>query len=353
MIRVLVVDDSAIVRQILSKELAREGDIEIVATAPDPYVARDKLVQLRPDVVTLDIEMPRMDGITFLQKIMRYFPTPVIIVSSLTRKGGDLALKAMELGAVDVVAKPGSAFTVGEMSRDLAEKIRAAARVDMGARAAVAKLATQTGAGAPVGPVADLSSFEATHKILAIGASTGGTEAIKEVLTRMPASSPGIVIVQHMPPKFTTSFAERLDSLCPFEVKEAQDGDQVYPGRALLAPGNFHMMLKRSGAEYFVAVKDGPRVHHQRPAVDILFKSVAKCAGRNSVGVILTGMGADGAEGLMEMRQVGARTIAQNKETCVVFGMPGEAVKLGAAEFIMPLREIAAKACQLVRQTES
>lgn len=349
MIRVLVVDDSAVVRQILTQELAKEADIEIVGSAPDPYVARDKLVLLKPDVVTLDIEMPRMDGLTFLQKIMRFFPTPVIIVSSLTKKGGDLAMKALEYGAVDVVAKPGSAFTVGEMRYNLAAKIRAAARVNM------------QRSPFPVTPpalerteseMADLTRFEVTNKILAIGASTGGTEAIKEVLIRLPASSPGIVIVQHMPPQFTTSFAERLNSLCKMEVREAKDGDSLYPGLALLAPGNFHMILRRSGAQFVVAVKDGPMVHHQRPAVDILFKSVTKAAGKNAIGVLLTGMGADGAEGLLEMRKAGARTIAQSKETSVVFGMPGEAVKLGAAEYVTHLPDIAAKIQTLLQKFE-
>ncbi len=349
MIRVMVVDDSAIVRQILTKELSKEPDIEIVAAAPDPYVARDKLVLLKPDVVTLDIEMPRMDGLTFLQKIMRYFPTPVIIVSSLSKKGSDLAMKALELGAVEVVAKPGSSYSVGDLRNDLAHKIRAAYRVDIKGRRAIAEAAA---AARPTAQTVDLSRFSATNKIIAIGASTGGTEAIKEVLVRLPANTPGIVIVQHMPPKFTTSFAERLNSMCPFEVKEAEDNDRLYPGRALLAPGNFHMMLKRSGAEYSVTVKDGPMVHHQRPAVDILFKSVAKAAGKNAIGVLLTGMGADGAEGLLNMKESGAPTIAQSKESCVVFGMPGEAVKMGAAGQVVHLENIADAIGQLLKRNE-
>ncbi len=336
MIRVLVVDDSAIVRKILSQELQKEPDIEVVGTAPDPYVARDKLVQLKPDVVTLDVEMPRMDGLTFLKKIMRYFPTPVIIVSSLTKKGGDLAMKAIELGAVDVVAKPGSSFSVGDMRHDLVQKIRAAARVDMNRQILQSTRQPSTGASETT-----LIDYDVTNKVIAIGASTGGTEAIKEVLTHLPATSPGIIIVQHMPPRFTTSFAERLNTLCKIEVKEAEDKDRLRPGRALLAPGNFHMVLRRSGAQYYVDVKDGPLVHHQRPAVDVLFKSVAKAAGKNAIGILLTGMGADGAEGLLDMKTNGAATIAQSKESCVVFGMPGEAVKLGAAERVVHLKDIA------------
>ena len=333
-IKVLVVDDSAVVRKVFSEELSKERDIQVIATAPDPYVARDKIVKLKPDVVTLDIEMPRMDGITFLKKLMRYHPMPVIIVSSLTQKGSKLALEALSLGAVEVISKPAGSYSVGEMTLQLANKIRAAAR---------ARLLTPTKtSGQVVSTTAPLKALAATtNKIIAIGASTGGTEALKVVLTQMPPNCPGIVVVQHMPAKFTTSFAERLNSLCEIEVREAQDEESVIPGRALIAPGNYHMLLKRSGARYYVKIKQGPMVHHQRPSVDVLFRSVAKYAGENALGIILTGMGADGAQGLLEMKRAGAKTIAQDEKSCVVFGMPKEAIKKGAVDKIAPLEEIA------------
>ena len=332
-IKTLIVDDSAVVRKILSEELSKFPDIEVVGTAPDPFVARDKILKLQPDVITLDIEMPRMDGLTFLKKLMKHYPLPVIIVSSLTIKGSKLALEAMEIGAVDVIAKPGGSYSVGDMSDMLAEKIRVAATANISRR-----YEDQIDAGKPE-PIRALA--ETTHKVIAIGASTGGTEALKDVLTRMPPNSPGIIVVQHMPAHFTTAFAERLNSLCQVSVKEAGDNDSVTPGTVLVAPGNYHMLLRRSGARYYVEVKDGPRVHHQRPSVDILFKSTAKYAGPNSIGVILTGMGADGAEGLLEMKQAGAKTIAQDEKTCVVFGMPKEAIKLGAADKVVPLGQVA------------
>lgn len=332
-IRVLVVDDSAVVRKVFSEELSYEKDIEVVATAPDPYVARDKIVALKPDVVTLDIEMPRMDGITFLRKLMKYFPLPVIIVSSLTPAGGSLALEAMEIGAVDVICKPGEAYSVGDMSAQLAEKIRAAAHVNMAQRA-------QYRANLPAANAPKLSLTKTTNKIIAIGASTGGTEALKEVLTQFPPNSPGIMIVQHMPANFTTSFAERLNSLCQIRVKEAQDGDSVVPGTALLAPGNFHMVMRRSGARYYVNIKSGPLVCYQRPAVDVLFNSVAAYGGANAVGVILTGMGKDGAQGMLKMKEAGAQTIAQDEKSCVVFGMPKEAIAAGGVDKIASLQDI-------------
>ncbi|HAS83956.1 MAG TPA: chemotaxis response regulator protein-glutamate methylesterase [Verrucomicrobia bacterium] len=334
-IRVLVVDDSAIVRQVLTRELQRYPDIELVGTAPDPYVARDKIVQLKPDVMLLDIEMPRMDGVTFLRKLMHHRPMPVIIVSSLTARGSAMALEAMEAGAVDVMCKPGSAYSVGEMTEQLVERLRAARW---------ARIRTPGGAGqaAVVPAVARprLSISQTTHKIIAIGASTGGTEAIREVLERFPAGAPGTVIVQHMPAYFTATFANRLNELCAIEVREAQDGDSVIPGLALLAPGNFHMLLRRSGARYYVEVRDGPPVCRQRPSVDVLFKSAARFAGANVVGAILTGMGADGAEGMVQMRQAGAYTIAQDERTSVVYGMPKRAVELGGACVEMPLNRI-------------
>lgn len=331
----LVVDDSAIVRKVFTEELSKERDIEVVGTAPDPYVARDKIVRLKPDVVTLDIEMPRMDGITFLKKLMRYFPLPVIIVSSLTAKGSQLALEALSIGALEVISKPSVSYSVGDMSVQLADKIRAVA---------YARIDVKNSAKAIAPKKARLSSkalAQTTNKIIAIGASTGGTEALRVVLTSMPPDAPGILVVQHMPAQFTTSFANRLDGLCEMTVREAKDGDSITNGLVLIAPGNYHMLLRRSGARYYVAVKQGPLVHHQRPSADVLFDSVADYAGANAVGVILTGMGADGAQGLLKMKNAGAETIAQDEKSCVVFGMPKEAIKLGAANDIVPLQDVA------------
>lgn len=332
-IRVLVIDDSALVRRIFTEELARDPEIEVVGTAPDPIIGRDKIVQLDPDVLLLDVEMPRMDGLTFLEKLMIYHPMPVIVVSSLARESSETALRALDLGAAEVLAKPGSSYTVKDMSEQLTEKIKAVVQMRRpgppfsGARGRV--------------PAGALRPLKTTNKVLAIGASTGGTEALRAVLSRLPANVPPTVIVQHMPQFFTKSFAERLNSLCAMEVKEAEDGELLRPGKVLLAPGNFHMVLKRSGAQYHVEVKDGPLVFHQRPAVEVLFRSVARFAGANAVGVILTGMGKDGAQGLLEMREAGARTIAQDEQSCVVFGMPKEAIALGAAEVVLPLDCIA------------
>jgi two-component system, chemotaxis family, protein-glutamate methylesterase/glutaminase len=340
-IRVLIVDDSAIVRKIFSEELSKYSDIEVVGVAPDPYVARDKIVNLKPDVITLDIEMPRMDGLTFLKKLMKYYPLPTIIVSSLTPKGGKLTLEAMDIGAVDVIAKPGSSYSVGDMSAQLADKIRAASRARI-----IKKETTADDDNAESEPIKALA--QTSNKVIAIGASTGGTEALKKVLVKMPPNSPGIVIVQHMPANFTTAFAARLNDICQISVKEAVDNDSVTPGTALVAPGNFHMIFRRSGARYYVEIKTGPMVHHQRPAVDVLFKSTAKYAGANAIGVILTGMGADGAEGLLEMKKTGASTIAQDEKSCVVFGMPKEAIKLGAADKVVSLDMITSEIIKMV-----
>ncbi len=334
-IRVLVVDDSAVVRQIFERELSRDPAIEVVGVAPDPYIARDRIVRLQPDVVTLDVEMPRMDGITFLRKLMRYHPLPVIIVSSLTPRGGELALEALDAGAVEVMCKPGTSYAVGDMSVALIDKIKAAARVRVQAR-------TKATPAVP-----RLSLTRTTHRIVALGASTGGTQALQQVLTALPPNAPGIVIVQHMPEHFTRSFADRLNDLCAIRVKEAEDGDAVSPGRALIAPGNRHMLLVRSGAVYGVQVKKGPLVNRHRPSVDVLFKSVARYAGRNAVGVILTGMGADGADGLLEMKSQGAATLAQDEATSVVYGMPREAVQRGAADEVLPLDRIAGRILDL------
>lgn len=333
-IRVLIVDDSAVVRKIFSNELSRDPEIEIVGTAPDPYVARDKIVRLKPDVLTLDVEMPRMDGITFLHKLMRHHPLPTVVVSSLTAKGGELAMEALDAGAVEVMSKPGSAYTVGDMSVELIEKIKAASRV---------KPARTSDKAATAEPsISKLSLSKTTNKVIAIGASTGGTQALSNVLQALPGNTAGIVIVQHMPENFTRAFADRLNTICDLEIKEARDGDTVIPGRALIAPGNYHMMLNRSGAKYFVRIKAGPLVNRHRPSVEVLFKSTARYAGANAVGVILTGMGNDGAQGILDMKNEGAATIAQDEASCVVFGMPKEAIKTGGVDKVQPLSKIPA-----------
>jgi len=332
-IKVLIVDDSAMVRKILSRELSQASDIEVVGTAPDPYIARDKIVELTPDVLLLDIEMPRMDGLTFLEKLMRHHPMPVIIVSSLARAGGTVVLRALELGAVEVLAKPGSSYSVADMGAQLIEKVRAAAAVKRFTPLSFTNIKR---------PIKQESALiKTTNKIIAIGASTGGTEAIKEVLLGLPADMPPVLIVQHMPQYFTKSFADRLDSICALKVKEAEDQEPATPGKVLIAPGNRHMELRRSGASYFVKLHDGPLVFHQRPSVEHLFDSVAQYAGANSVGVILTGMGKDGAQGLLTMKERGAYTIAQDERTSIVFGMPREAIALGAAMRVTGLGDIA------------
>jgi len=330
-IKVLIVDDSAVVRKVLSEAIAQDSAIEVVGTAPDPYVARDKIVQLQPDVITLDVEMPRMDGITFLHKLMRSKPMPVIVLSSLTPKGGKNAMAALEAGAFDVMCKPGAAYSINKACTELIGKIKYASR------AKIKRLTRDA-----IGTKKRLSMAETTNKIFAIGASTGGVQALTEVITRLPSNAPGTLIVQHMPEKFTASFADRLNGLCDVNVKEAEDGDRILPGRVLLAPGGFHMLMNRSGANYYVNVKDGPAVCRQRPSVEVMFNSVAKYAGANAIGAMLTGMGDDGAKGLLNMRQQGAHTVAQNEETCVVYGMPKEAIDIGAAEKVVPLDEVAA-----------
>jgi two-component system chemotaxis response regulator CheB len=331
-VKVLVVDDSAIVRKILSQELSRHSGIEIVGTAPDPFIARDKIVALHPDVLTLDVEMPRMDGITFLRKLMKHHPMPVIVLSSLTPQGGQTAMEALDAGAVDVMCKPGGSFSVGDVCTVLVEKIKAASR---------ARINRNPAAMHSAAPAQRLSMAETTNKIFAIGASTGGVQALTAVLSTLPSNAPGTVVVQHMPAHFTTSFAQRLNSECAVSVKEADDGDHVVPGRVLIAPGGLHMLLQRSGANYYVALRDGPQVCRQRPSVEVLFNSVAKFAGANAVGAILTGMGDDGATGLFNMRQAGAHTIAQDEQSCVVFGMPKEAIARGGAERIVSLGKVA------------
>jgi len=328
---VLIVDDSAVVRQIFAQQLARDPEIEVVGTAPDPFVARDLIVQRQPDVVTLDIEMPRMDGLTFLRKLMHYHPMPVVVVSSLTPAGGGLAVEALSAGAVDVMCKPGSAFTVGDMAQLLAEKVKGAAQADV--------RKAKVDAAPPAGEPRALS--RTTNQILAIGASTGGTVAVERILKALPHNAPGIVITQHMPELFTRYFAVRLKEVSRLDVREAQGGESVVPGVALVAPGNRHLLLRRSGARYLTEVKDGPRVNRHRPSVDVMFRSVAHSAGGNAVGVLLTGMGADGAQGLLAMHEAGARTIAQDEKSSVVFGMPKVAIDLGAADTVLDVARIA------------
>ena len=331
-IKVLVVDDSAVVRQIVSRELSRDPEIDVMGAVPDPYAARDAIAENRPDVVVLDLEMPRMDGVTFLHRLMKHYPLPVVVVSSLTPKGGAMAMEAMAAGALDVMCKPGAAYTVGDMMQELAFRLKVAAKVD------VRKLLRQFRVAARSQPLPRLSTT--TNEVLAVGASTGGTVALEFLLKAMPASLPGTLITQHMPEVFTKSFAQRLNTVSSLEVREARNGDSVLPGLALLAPGNKHMLLRRSGAQYKVIVKDGPLVNHHRPSVDVMFSSVAKAAGKNALGVIMTGMGGDGAKGLLEMKNAGAATIAQDEASCLVFGMPKVAIELGAAGEIVSLESI-------------
>lgn len=340
--RVLIVDDSALVRQTLAQVLATDPEIEVMGTASDPFVAAERISEQIPDVITLDIEMPRMDGLTFLKKIMAQHPIPVVICSSLAADGAQSTLKALEYGAVDIISKPrvGTRQFLEESRIELCQAVKAAASARLRAHGprpvvepkltADAILSRRTGA-----------MLETTEKVVVVGASTGGTEALRALLEVLPPDAPGIVIVQHMPEMFTRAFANRLDSVCRISVKEAESNDTVLPGRALIAPGNHHLLLKRSGARYCVEVRDGPLVSRHRPSVDVLFRSAARYAGANAVAVIMTGMGDDGASGMLEMKQAGAVTIAQDEATSVVFGMPNEAIKRGAVDKIVPLEHIA------------
>lgn len=339
-IRVLVVDDSAIVRKVLADVLSQQPDIEVAGTAPDAFVARDKIVALRPDVVTLDVEMPRMDGLTFLEKLMKHYPLPVIVVSSLTQNSTRAALEALNRGAVDVLAKPGGPYSVADLKDDLPQRVRAAAAAKL--RNGPPQPAPRP---APVAPAAAAAARNGAipHHLIAIGASTGGTVAIERVLAALPLSMPPIVITQHIPPGFSTTFAQRLNKVCALEVKEAEGGETLANGMAVVAPGNRHLEIERiAGGGWRTRLHDGPKVCYQRPSVDVLFRSVARDAGVNATGVLLTGMGADGAAGLLEMRRNGAGTIAQNEDTCVVFGMPREAIRMGAAQQVLPLDDIPA-----------
>jgi two-component system chemotaxis response regulator CheB len=352
-IRVLVVDDSATVRQTLTQVLESDPEIEVLGVASDPYVAARRIREEVPDVITLDVEMPRMDGITFLRKLMSQHPIPVVMCSSLTEAGSETLLQALSAGAVDVILKPkiGVAEHLEESRIRICDAVKAASRARVaGRRGAPPPLAAlshttekKLTADAMLPPPSGRAMARTTESIVCIGASTGGTESLREVLTALPANSPGIVIVQHMPERFTASFAKRLNELCEVDVKEAEDGDAVLRGRVLIAPGNFHTMLERSGANYYVSVKEGPLVSRHRPSVDVLFRSAARSAGSNAVGVIMTGMGDDGARGLEEMKRAGARTLAQDEASSVVFGMPKEAIARGCVDRIAPLSHIAAE----------
>jgi len=336
-IKVFVVDDSAIVRQVLTDLFQREEGYEFLGSAPDPIFALEKMKNCWPDVIILDIEMPRMDGITFLKKIMAERPTPVVICSTLTTEGSETAMIAMSLGAVEVITKPkiGLKDFLEENSLQLLDAVKAASLSN------TKKIRIPDSPNPQKKIKSEISHISATEKVIAIGTSTGGTIALEDVLTKLPREkTPGIVIVQHMPEKFTEAFARRLNSICDIEVREAKDGDRVLPGLALIAPGNKHMQLKRSGAQYFVEVLDGPLVNRHRPSVDVLFRSVAKNAGKNATGIIMTGMGDDGAQAMLDLKAAGSRTIAQNEETCVVFGMPKEAIRRGCIDLILPLGEI-------------
>lgn len=343
-IQVLVVDDSAVVRQTLTEIINSSDDIEVIATAADPFVAAQRLKEQMPDVITLDVEMPKMDGITFLKKIMSQHPIPIVMCSTLTTEGSETALKALEYGAVEIIQKPklGTKQFILESQTIICDAIRAAAKAKVKKISPVEfKVTPKLTADAMLAKATSKAMIQTTEKIVVIGASTGGTEALKTVLESLPLDTPGIVIVQHMPEKFTTAFANRLNTICKIDVKEAEDGDTIVRGRALIAPGNKHLMVKRSGARYFVEVKDGPLVSRHRPSVDVLFRSAARYAGANAIAVIMTGMGDDGAKGMQEMKEMGAYTIAQDEESCVVFGMPHEAIKLGCVDKITSLQLIA------------
>jgi two-component system, chemotaxis family, protein-glutamate methylesterase/glutaminase len=347
-IRVLVVDDSALVRKLISEMLAADPEIEVVGAAADPYAARERIKQLNPDVITLDVEMPRMDGITFLENLMRLRPTPVVMVSSLTQRGADVTLRALELGAVDFVPKPkiDVAGSLVSYADELTAKVKMAskARVNakLGAARSLASVDPRRTADAVLPPMSGRNVLRTTERIIAIGASTGGTEAIREILCALPPDAPAIVISQHIPAAFSRPFAERMNRMSPMAVCEAQNGQQILPGHVYIAPGDQHLLIERDGARYRCRLSDGPHVNRHRPSVDVMFRSVAQNVGLNAIGVLLTGMGEDGARGLKEMGEAGAPTIAQDEATSVVWGMPGTAVKLGAARYVWPLHDVAA-----------
>jgi len=333
--KVLIVDDSAVIRKILTEELSRHEDIIVAGSAPDPYVARDKIAILKPDVITLDLEMPRMDGLTFLSKLMAHYPIPVVIVTSFSETSRKLAVKALEMGAIEVVEKPESGNSTAEFISSLVRAVRTAAS------SKVSKFIDHYEPPHTRKAHKHNQNFKSSHRIIAIGASTGGPQAIETILKALPRNVPGMVMVQHMPEKFTDYYAKRLDEICAMEVREARDFDQLSSGLALLAPGGKHMVVRRNNNDYYVRVKDGPMVHHQKPSVDVLFESIAANAGENAAGVILTGMGSDGARGLLLMKGAGCYTMAQDEASSMVFGMPKEAIALGAAARILSLEMIA------------
>ncbi len=343
-IRVLIVDDSALMRQVLAALLSKDPEIEVIGSAPDPYIAREKIKALNPDVITLDVEMPKMDGLTFLEKLMRGRPMPVVMVSSLTEVGCQTTLRALELGAVDFIAKPKIDLREGmeEIAQELIDKVKAAAVANVKRQALGVRRETNPLTPYPLPLTSGGAMIKTTDTIITIGSSTGGTEAVKDVLMALPPNTPPILITQHMPEHFTKTWADRMNSLCSISVKEAEDGDSVLPGHALVAPGSYHMTLVRSGARYTVRINQDPPVNRHRPSVDVMFASVAQYAGANAVGVILTGMGGDGSREMLTMKRAGAFTIAQDEASCVVFGMPKEAIKLGGVDKILPLSEIPA-----------
>ncbi len=350
-INVLVVDDSAVVRQVLTDMLNSDPDIEVIGSAADPFMAASKIRQIKPDVITLDVEMPRMDGISFLQKIMSQHPMPVVMVSSLTEQGSETTIKALEYGAVEIIQKPrlGVKQFLEESRIIICDAVKAASKAKLNRISPKKQVEPKLSADAVLSKSASRAMLQTTDKIIAVGASTGGTEALRIFLEALPPDSPGIVIVQHMPENFTRAFANRLNGLCQITVKEAEDGDSVLRGHALIAPGNKHMLLKRSGAKYYAEIKEGPLVNRHRPSVDVLFRSAARYGGKNTVGIIMTGMGDDGARGLLEMKEAGAQTIAQDEKSCVVYGMPAEAVKIGAAHKVVSLKNIASVALSMCR----
>ncbi len=342
-IRVVVVDDSALVRSLLAEIINRQHDMQCVGAAADPLAAREMIRELDPDVITLDVEMPRMDGLEFLSRLMRLRPMPVVMVSTLTEQGAEITLRALELGAIDFVAKPriGVSQGLNELASDIVDKIRVAAAAQVKRLATPAPAAAAPPGTAPVRPAAPLPRLASTEKIICIGASTGGTEAIREVLTPMPADAPAIVITQHMPPGFTTSFATRLNGLCKIRVAEARDGERILPGHAYIAPGGRHLRIERSGSNYIAVVEDTEPVNRHRPSVEVLFKSCARVIGPNAIGIMLTGMGADGASAMREMKDAGSYNYVQDEASCVVFGMPRMAIQHGAAHEVLPLNQIA------------
>jgi two-component system, chemotaxis family, protein-glutamate methylesterase/glutaminase len=349
--RVVVVDDSALVRSLLTEIINRQSDMECVGSASDPFAAREMIRNLNPDVITLDVEMPRMDGIDFLSKLMRLRPMPVVMVSTLTERGAEVTLKALELGAIDFVAKPkiGVADGLKQLADEITEKVRTASKARVAKPPAPAS--TAPGAAAAPRPAPQSIGRLSTEKLIFIGASTGGTEATKELLMNLPPDSPGVVITQHMPPGFTKSYANRLDGLCKIRVKEAVDGERVLPGHAYIAPGGFHLSVERSGANYIARVSDGEPVNRHKPSVEVLFESAARVVGQNAMGIMLTGMGADGAKAMRTMKDAGSYNVCQDESTCVVFGMPREAIAAGAANEVLPLGKIAQHVIDRLRST--